>query len=79
MKQDGKRTRPIDIGLSLLVAGVLAAAVLMLRPTATGTSVIPAVTLPDPAHDPATAIVSGLSRSLVARARVWWANSEGKR
>lgn len=62
MAQDDKKSR-VDMALPLLVVVVLAAALSMLRPTATGTSVIPAVTLPDPADEPTAAIVTGRSRS----------------
>ena len=51
------------MGLPLLVVAMLAVAVLMLRPAATGTGGIPAVTLPDPADDPTAAVVLGRSRS----------------
>ena len=51
------------MGLPLLVVLVLAAAALMLRPTATSMGEIPTVTIPDPADDPTAAIVIGQSRS----------------
>jgi hypothetical protein len=64
MKQDHKTSRAGDVALSLLVVVVLVAAISMLRPMTTSTSALPAVTLPDPADDPAAAIVTGRSRSV---------------
>ena len=63
MKQDGKKSRSTEIALPLLVVAVLAVAAVMLRPMASGTGGILAVTLPDPADDPAAAVVIGRSRS----------------
>ena len=63
MRQDGRKSWSVDMGLPLLVVAVLAVAAVLLRPMATATGGIPAVTLPDPPDDPAAAVVIGRSQS----------------